>query len=514
MATPWRPPDGSKQDDNSKQFLFVHNATITPSDKQAKRHIMEEYVRRKKSIQGAHQPATRRLLRRILPSPMEKTNQPIKQSPQDKLHHRSKVASTAIVPIDVISDFRNTTPSPSPQSPLDSEIIDPFDTLPLSLNKSDNILFHHFMYEIPRRIYGSRDGGIIYNRPGLLFPIAMSDSTCFHFLVLGFAATHRAFLQGNASTIETETHHVRAITMLREYFRLHPSDISDRSIYLVLAQCSHDGASLDPSTFKAANMHWQATMRMIRLRGGPQAFYLNRSMTSFFCRVDYSHRSYDKAMTPHVRDNSVEPPSIIDDCEHFITFLHDVHINSLEKRLHCLNSPLYQSLFGPGSAIHSILTSPPGDLRPDVSIRVQMTSALAIALSLHHGLLEYANSPPLSNRYLQDLSYAIDHYDLETKPSITLLLEVLTVGSNDPSVYSPARAWEVGRFLRTAKRLSLRSWDCVMKFLLDVLANRGPEAEDESGFFEWMKALSMEILTTPPSAKIMPALVELEERVK
>lgn len=165
-------------------------------------------------------------------------------------------------------------PSRSPRTILSAARTDPFNSLPLELDLEEQQLFDFYVNDMPACSYGSH-----FRTPkahdwytAVFVPEAMKGAVAFQNTVLVHAANTAAWVRGKTETKNTLLHRDRAITMLREHLCNNPRDISDVAIISCLSAAALEDFDPRPGHKEISWVHMRAAREMIRARGGPAAF--------------------------------------------------------------------------------------------------------------------------------------------------------------------------------------------------------------------------------------------------
>lgn len=408
--------------------------------------------------------------------------------------------------------------SPNPQTVLSAARTDPFDTLPLHLNRNDHALFDFYVNVMPACSYGfhtrSKNAHNWYTE--VFVKEAMKAPVCFQNTVLVHAANTQAWVQGRTETQLSIYHRARAIHMLKTHFQKHPADNSDPAISATLSAAAVEDFDPRPERKEISWIHMRAAMHMIRNRGGPSAFQGSRRMAMLINWSDYIFAGYqtrgpsfffdhDSSISSMGHDaGAIGVQEIREQCDELVTFLRNTeHLALVQKlRFDKTNAPRRYSAFWQGAPLHRLLSSPPGLRYSHPGGRKQIISRLAALLSINAAFWAYRHSTELSERFLKELTIQVLDSELDIHLSIEALIQMLLGGSRDPALQDPDRPWFVGRMLKIAKRLSRASWAKLNDILLGFLA-----LEDNFGpvMFSWEDELKREILEAPLTSYIMPA---------
>jgi hypothetical protein len=420
--------------------------------------------------------------------------------------------------------FLTVVRSPSPQSLLGQARKDPFNALPIRLNPDEHDLFDHFVTVFPFDYYGTHNRrDFVFNWfRDVVFPVAMKGNLSFRLGVLGYAAVHRARMQGLATTLELTYHANKAFRLVRDHFEENPRDCSDHAIAVSLIQATFDDFTLGTERKAASWNHMRAAMRMIRTRGGPKAFSQSPRMVMLANCYDYrisgyqsegssfNWSSYPKGSLPeNITPQQLGRQELVAATAEFIQWLRNIeHLAFVQRNPNYASlSPRRHKVFLPGTSIHNIIGSPPGARRATAGYQHQQLYGMSVLIHLNTALWDFRRSSDLSERFLKELCLRIVQNELDTYTSVEALAQVMLRPSEDPELHSIhiERLWFVGRILKVVKRLSKASWVRFRSTLLGFLTF-GDVNNVGGSVFMWEDELRQEILDAPATSYVMPAL--------
>jgi len=405
--------------------------------------------------------------------------------------------------------------SPEPQSVLSAARTDPFDCLPMTLTRSDQVLFDFYANVMPACSYGfERRSPHAHNwYLSVFIPEAMKGAVCFQNTILVHAANTQAWVQGLAETRLTIEHRARASQLLLDHYQRFPDDTSDATISATLSAAALEDFDPRLERRKYAWMHWRAAVQKIRDRGGPAALVQHNRLQMLINWSDYIFSGYnahgatfyfDHESSPeHTNDEEAEiiaRNEVAHQCEELITFLKCVeHLamvqagmqhNAVARRQQTMRF----SVFRPGRPLHNLLASPNGPRYTGTGQYKQIISRLAALMTINTAIWEYRHSPELSEEFFTELTENILYNDLDQHLSVEALIQILLSGSKNPVLLHSERPWFVGRMLKIAKRLSRPSFEKLNDLLRSYLT-LGPDLRPT--MMEWENELRMEVLQAP-----------------
>jgi hypothetical protein len=315
--------------------------------------------------------------------------------------------------------------------------------------------------------------------------------------------------------------------VLNERVQKNPDDCSDEIIANCLIQSVFEDFSPGLEHKTNSWLHMRAAMQMIRHRGGPAALQHNPRLTMLANCYDYrmpgysgsdlslSFKNYPADTFSHIPNPTLTTLAIAEltmATEEFIGFLRSIEHLSLVQRSssHANLLPRRHFVFQPRTSLHAIIASPPAPRRSIAGYQHQVTYGLSLLLHLNAALWDFRRSPDLSERFLKELSLRIVGNELDTYVSAEALAQLLLRPTSDPDMRQAHfdRLWFVGRMIKVAKRLSLKSWLKLRGMLIGFLT-----FEDMPSFFDWEDEFRAEVLAAPLVSYVMPALAVPPMRV-
>lgn len=141
----------------------------------------------------------------------------------------------------------NSSRSQSPTGPLTGQR-DPFQSLPMRLDKEDFGLVDHYSTVVPELMCNFKGmrlrSGVTANNfnptRDIILPQAMNNPITFQATALAFAAGHLARLHGRDDTPNSQKHRMQTLRKLREHFfgqKTHSDDLDIMVAVLSLASC-------------------------------------------------------------------------------------------------------------------------------------------------------------------------------------------------------------------------------------------------------------------------------------
>jgi hypothetical protein len=415
--------------------------------------------------------------------------------------------------------------SPSPRTLLGSARKDPFNSLPIRLKADEHALVDHFVTVIPFDYYGTRNRrDFVFNWfRDVIFPVAMKGPVAFRQGVLGYAAIHKARIQGLSSTPEMTYHASKAFHLLKEHFEKNPRDCSDQAIAVSLIQATFDDFTPGPNRKAASWTHMRSAMRMMRTRGGPKAFAQNPRMVMLANCYDYrisgyqsegssfNWSSYPKdALPTNITPSQLGRRELCAATEDFIHWLRNLEHLALVQRYptYASLSPRRYKVFLPGTSLYNIIASPPGARRGCAGYQHQLLYGMSVLIHLNAALWDFRRDSELSERFLKEVCLRIVQNELDTYTSVEALAQIMLRPSEDPELHSAHidRLWFVGRMLKVAKRLSKESWERLRCTLLGFLTFEDVNKMADGSVFMWEDSLRKEVLEAEATCYVMPAL--------
>lgn len=162
------------------------------------------------------------------------------QEDADEARHRQLVARRS-------TSSLTSSRSQSPSGLLTGQR-DPFQTLPMRLDKEDFGLVDHYITVVPELMCNFKGmrlrSGVTANNfnptRDIILPQAMNNPITFQATALAFAAGHLARLHGRDDTPNSQKHRMQTLRKLREHFfgqKTHSDDLDIMVAVLSLASC-------------------------------------------------------------------------------------------------------------------------------------------------------------------------------------------------------------------------------------------------------------------------------------
>ncbi|KAJ5887867.1 hypothetical protein N7495_007908 [Penicillium taxi] len=317
----------SNTDSANMRWQFIDSSNNSRSNlTQVKRHVMQEYMRQKKSSpgsdseeEGSHQSKRSRpkktstLKRKSAKKKDESDGADPANHPKCKVQYRDEAvpvennwfgipaAAAAAQLHDVAASlpFRTSSQSHdfsmsqthnptswssaqvtpfdlslSPRTVMSAARTDPFNTLPIDLDAEGQQLFDFYVNTMPACSYGThfRTSKAHNWYTAVFVPEGMKGAVAFQNTILVHAASTWAWVRNEKETPLILLHRDRAITMLREHLSNNPLDNSDVAIISCLSAAALEDFDPRPGHKEISWIHMRAARAMIRSRGGPDAF--------------------------------------------------------------------------------------------------------------------------------------------------------------------------------------------------------------------------------------------------
>lgn len=392
-----------------------------------------------------------------------------------------------------ITDFRSltawsstpTTPfefTRSPRTILSAARTDPFNTLPLELDREEQKFFDFYVNEMPACSYGSHFRSTkAHNWYTKVFvPEAMKGAVAFQNTILVHATNTWAWVRNETETSNTLVHRDRAVTMLREHLSNNPRDNSDVAIISCLSAAALEDFDPRPGHKEISWVHMRAAREMIRSRGGPVAFentrlgmlinwqdyilsgYETHGSSFFFeqcppvsTSVSESPRSSSQLQPSNNLQSMPSPPESTPSACSDITSLEPIqtivptHINSpideirlqceefLDFLRRCEQLALYQksnseaceisrhTAVQPTSILYQTLVAPPGARFTASGDRKQMVARLTALMMLNAALWDYRYTHIHAVLFLKALEQAMVDSEVSMSGSVEAILQIL-----------------------------------------------------------------------------------------
>ncbi|WEW55549.1 hypothetical protein PRK78_000980 [Emydomyces testavorans] len=527
------PSQPSKNKDGPRKFEFVL-VTDAESRKQVRRYAMQQYVHQRRLDGIARLESNKAKIRGW---PMTKRTSEAVLSPAIKDEPESgsdcKISSSS-EPSPSPGDFGNfdslvldafpageemgtcdrfrRSPSLDPQAGPSSGTVDPFNSYPLTLKKTDQDLIPHFITRYPLMMYkiGHADP---YNPIRAIFHrVAIHDPVPFQ-AMLAVAAKHRAGVQGQIDTVQSLTHKMRALRLLNERLKNDPWGKQEGTIYSTASMAVIEKWSKDDNV---EHMHIRGLTQLLKRRGGMRGMRFatptSRFMEKVLYWVDFScaPNAIVGATLPWTGDtpdtlpslpfmaprlypelpipcNNQDTVDILQACEDFFSFFRS--LNELQQSLFQAplssniemperrKSPQQSTLFKSDSPLYFILTTLPDYDHGIRDIRyIDEYCCIACLLYLNIALYDYYSTSRNFNDYLEWINREIKRLNQYGAVSIASVLWIFLDNGGFPNAEASddgERNWFVSRILRVAKRFnrtpSKTVWDYLRFTLLEFL---------------------------------------------
>ena len=238
------------------QFSFI-DVSSKDARKQARSHVMREFMRAKRSEdENTTQPTVDRWESQVSGRSSSATRQStglknprkirsavglgLGRKDTDEARNRKIVARRS-------NSSSDSSRSQSPTGTL-TGMRDPFQTLPMRLDKEDFGLVDHYITVVPELMCNFKGmrlrSGVTANNfnptRDIILPQAMNNPITFQATALAFAAGHLARLHGKTDTPTSQKHRMQTLRKLREHFfgqKTHSDDLDIMVAVLSLASC-------------------------------------------------------------------------------------------------------------------------------------------------------------------------------------------------------------------------------------------------------------------------------------
>ncbi|EGE08119.1 hypothetical protein TEQG_06870 [Trichophyton equinum CBS 127.97] len=533
-------PSAQAAPDGPRNFEFVL-VTDSESRRQVRRHAMRQYVHQRRLDGIARLESTRVQVsgwstgsnkvqgeaRSVSPKVEEVDDDSNEQKGpcRSRSQHIQRRASQRAAAVAATTGQKLTTNSvggssaarfpivdPKAESPLTA--FEPFNSLPLVLKEADNKLIDHYVTKYPMMMYKMENAQQDNPIRAIFHNIALHDPVPFQ-AMLAVAAKHRAGMEGQVETVQSLTHKMRALKLIKERLKNDDIDKEDGTLYAVASLTVIEKWSKDSVVERT---HFQGIKQLIRRRGGMQAMRTRSATGPFLEKVVYwvdfccASNAIVGAGLPWTgeipdvppKNLSFVPPEVIpvipaevpasedpDDipdilqaCEDFLAFfrsLDDLECAFLYSqplpplRLDGLESP--QRPFEETSPLYTLLANLPDYDHGIRDVRfIDEYTCMACLFYLNFALHDYYLSHKNFDGYLNWVNSAIRAVNPRSSPSIATLLWIfLNNGGfqyNEKSD-SGERNWLVSRMLRIAKRLEWKQhgslWDKLRSTLFQFM---------------------------------------------
>ncbi|GKZ31368.1 hypothetical protein AbraIFM66950_011888 [Aspergillus brasiliensis] len=458
----------------------------------------------------------------------------------------------------------------SPKTILSAARTDPFNTLPLELDLEGQRLFDFYVNDMPACSYGNH-----FRSPkahnwytAVFVPEGMKGPVAFQNTILVHAANTWVWVRNEEPDAAALYHRDRAITMLRELRDRNPDDISDEAIIGCISAAGLEDFDPRPGHKQISWLHMRAAREMIRLRGGPSAFYKTR-LGMLINWQDYILSGYETeglsfffeynppamlqrpafqaeglvsnqlplsenvtCTVPFTEQNIAQHPivspmtEIENQCSEFISFLKRCEQLAIRQRI-ATNSttvPMRYTAFQPDSLLYQILAAPPGLRFTASGNRKQFVARLVALIMLNAGLWDYRNSLLHSEAFLKTLEQTVLNCEVNMSGSVEALLQIMLAcedgsidipesrrhpgDSPDFTQYSPTAQSPYGRPWFAGRMLKVAkrlSFDSWMNVNYFLFSCLTLHPRIPSVLL-WENSLRQEILSAPLTSYVMPAL--------
>ncbi|PGH08259.1 hypothetical protein AJ79_06045 [Helicocarpus griseus UAMH5409] len=531
-SSPSEPQGGPK----SFEFVLVTDAE---SRKQVRRHAMRQYMRKRRldgiarlestraqvrgwSIAGASEPPSS-----SAPRIEELDDNGNARGIKCKTGGPSSRGSVDFKDLDIlkidddddllnneeISAFLQEVCSADPKATPGSASLDPFNTYPLVLNRTDQNLIHHYVTTYPMMMY--KMGDAHQNNPikGIFHQLALHDALSFQ-AMLAISSRHLAGVEGRNESVQSLTHKMRALGLLNERLKSDVAGEHDGTIYAAATMAVIEKWCKDPAVER---MHIRGLENLLRRRGGMRGMRATSPfLESVLYWVDFScaPRAIMGASLPwtgeipdtvpsslpylspelhiplapphHTIDASLQETSdILRACEDFLTFFRSLDalqrsliasppspILSLQHRSRAFQSQR-SNLFNASTPLYSILTTLPDYDHGVRDVRfIDEYTCMACLFYLNIALHDYYFTSRNFDHYLEWVTLELKKINPYSTPSISSLLWIFMKNggymTTEPTDKGE-RSWFVSRMLRVAKRLEWKrrgtSWDNLRRTL-------------------------------------------------
>ncbi|KAI1928136.1 hypothetical protein LOZ66_005311 [Ophidiomyces ophidiicola] len=400
-------------------------------------------------------------------------------------------------------------PTSDPQAGPSSGAMDPFQSLPLTLDKTEYGLIPHFITIYPFRMY-KMDPRHQYNPIRAIFQrVAIHDPVPFQ-AMLAVSAKHMAGTHNQTENVLSLTHKMRALRLLNERLKNDTSGKEEGTIYSAASMAVIEKWSKDDNV---ENMHIRGLTQLLKKRGGmrgmratsPTSHFMEKVLywVDFSCAPDaivgatfpWTGDTPDipptlSYMAPRLSvDSSIalthkDLPEILQACENFFSFFHS--LNELQQSLLARyevediegnESPPTPSFFYQTSPVYDILTSV-----ADYDHGIQDISyideyvCVACLFYLNVALFDSYSAPQNFNKYLDWINFEVGKLSSYGTVSVASVLWIFLDNGGFPTgqqADNGERSWSVSQMLRVAKRLCRTAsgtlWDDLKSTLLDFL---------------------------------------------
>lgn len=416
-----------------------------------------------------------------------------------------------------------------PSSFLGAARTDPFRTLPLPLDETDQEIFDFYVNIMPT--YSSGWASKALHLPdthswylSVFLPEAMSSALAFQTTILAHASHALARLRGFPESPASIEHHHRASTMLRKHFRRFPSDTTDGTIVAMLSAALLEDCDPRPERKGNGWQHFRAAQKKIRDRGGPSALQSSPRLAMVINWSDYMMAGYHSSSPSFFFDHhhqrrdmaGAARREVHETVDEFLQFLRcmehlaQVQSNFARTGLGPQRAPLRYTSFAQESPMSRILAGGPRPRpRPEnlqMSNEKQTIARMACLLLLNAANWQYRHSNELMEAFLAEINAAIARNGLDRSLSSEALCQILLRGPANPALEDSERPWLVGRMLKLVKRLGLASWVRLENTLTGFLNLEG--VGNQGSVEEWENAIHWEVFKRPAVEQVMPRFTD------
>ncbi|EER43481.1 conserved hypothetical protein [Histoplasma capsulatum H143] len=534
----------SKPQGSSKSFEFVL-VTDTESRKQVRRHAMRQYMRQRRLDGIARLESSRAQVRSwnansnsVRGAPLSTQSSRIEPLDDNEKPVDTKDTSSqdAVVPperdisklqyhedmVDNTNEYMNTFLQEVCSSNLNvvpaSGYLDPFNSYPLKLTRTDQNLIHHFVTTYPVMMYKMGDAYQDNPIKAIFHHLTLQDPVPFQ-AMLAISSKHLAGAAGQNESVQSLTHKMRALRLLNERLQHDVCGKHDGTIYAAATMAVIEKWSKD---LTVERMHNQGIRQIVRRRGGMSGVKASSPfLESVLYWVDFSSApraivganlpwtgnipdtvpSTLPYLSPELRiplssfdhsmgTNPEEISSVLRACEDFLTFFRSLDALQYSLITNALPSPQsfrqgqdFQpprlNLFGPSTPLYSILTTLPDYDHGIRDVRyIDEYSCMACLLYLNIALYDHYIASYNFDHYLEWVTLELKKINPHSTPSISSLLWIflghggyMSTGHSDKG----ERSWFVSRMLRVAKKLEWKRsgtlWDKLRSILLGFLTS-------------------------------------------
>ncbi|OJD15949.1 hypothetical protein AJ78_03854 [Emergomyces pasteurianus Ep9510] len=539
----------TKPQEGSKSFEFVL-VTDTESRKQVRRHAMRQYMRQRRLEGIARLESSRAQVRswgvggssatgtphsssssRIEPLDYDEKGVDTKSSSSDSSRDSVAPAELDTPKLENYEDMTDNTDeymsaflqevySSSPSAVPASGYLDPFNSYPLKLTRTDQNLIHHFITTYPMMMY--KMGDVYQDNPirGIFHHLTLHDPVPFQ-AMLAISSKHLAGAEGQNESVQSLTHKMRALRLLNERLQSDLGGKHDGTIYAAATMAVIEKWSKDPAVER---MHNKGIQQIVRRRGGMCGMkatspFLESVLywVDFSCapraivgaslpwtgdipdavpsNLPYLAPDLPILLTPLHQSVGTDPQELSDElraCEDFLTFFRS--LDALQHLLITSELPTRQNLhyqdadfqhqkcnlLDTSTPLYSILTTLPDYDHGIRDVRfIDEYACMACLFYLTIALYDYYFTSRNFDHYLEWVTLELKKINPYSTPSISSLLWIfLGHGGYMATELSDKgeRSWFVSRMLRVAKKLEWKRhgtlWDELRSTLLGFLTTQ------------------------------------------